>query len=156
MRFHQVGIENYPLQVYSGALIFSPSKSLIRQIFQNEEPRDMVIKPHTGDHWSSVVSSFEGHGANVLAMSPSSGPNGTVVASASADGTIKVWDATTGECFHTFTVPCKGKFPFNIFNDPELESILLSFPEGSPTNSFQPQAQQFPSGISSRADAKEC
>ena len=116
----------------------------------------MVIKPHTGDHWSSVVSSFEGHGANVLAMSPSSGPNGTVVASASADGTIKVWDATTGECFHTFTVPCKGKFPFNIFNDPELESILLSFPEGSPTNSFQPQAQQFPSGISSRADAKEC
>lgn len=131
MRFHQVGIENYPLQVYSGALIFSPSKSLIRQIFHNEEPRDIVLKPHTGEYWGSVVSTFEGHDAAVLSMSSSSGPNGTVVASASVDGTIKVWDATTGECLHTFITPCKPKFQFNLLGHRELESILLSFPEGS-------------------------
>ncbi|WAO86263.1 NACHT domain-containing protein [Fusarium falciforme] len=131
MRFHQVGIENYPLQVYSAALIFSPSKSLIRQIFQNEEPRDILLKPHTGDYWSSVFSAFEGHDADVVAMSSSSGPKGTVVASASTDGTIKVWDANTGECFHTLTIPCEHKFPFGIFSNPSLESILLSLPEGS-------------------------
>ncbi|KAJ3467764.1 hypothetical protein MRS44_005328 [Fusarium solani] len=131
MRFHQVGIENYPLQVYSSALIFSPSKSLIRQIFQNEEPRDILLKPHTGEYWSSVFSAFEGHDTDVMAMSSSSGPKGTVVASASTDGTIKVWDATTGECFHTLIIPCEHKFPFSIFSNPSLESMLLSFPEGS-------------------------
>lgn len=131
MRFHQVGIENYPLQVYSGALIFSPSKSLIKQIFHNEEPRDIVLKPHIGEYWSSVFSAFEGHNADVVAMSSSSSPRGTVVASASTDGTIKVWDATTGECFHTLTIPCEHKFPFSIFSNPSLESIILSFPEGS-------------------------
>ncbi|KAI8721644.1 NACHT domain-containing protein [Fusarium sp. LHS14.1] len=131
MRFHQVGIENYPLQVYSGGLIFSPSRSLIRQIFQNEEPRDMVIKPHTGEYWSSVVSTFEGHGTDVVAMSSSSDPNGTIVASASTDGTIKVWDATTGECFHTLIITHKRKSPVSISSNLGLERIFLAFPEGS-------------------------
>lgn len=88
----------------------------------------MVLKPHTGDYWSSAISTFEGHNAKVLAMSSSSSPNGTVVASASTDGSIKVWDAITGECLHTVIIPCEPKFPFGLFSDP---NILLSFPEGS-------------------------
>ena len=94
MRFHQAGIESYPLQVYAAALIFSPSESPIRQIFQNEEPHDIVIKPVIEKYWSSLVQTFEDHDDRVVAMASSSGTDRITVASAAQDGTIKVWEAT--------------------------------------------------------------
>lgn len=121
MRFRQVGIENYPLQVYAAALIFSPSQSPIRQIFQAEEPSDMVIKLITEKYWSSVVQTFEDHDDRVVAMASISGTNGITVASAARDGTIKVWEATTGESLHTLKIPS---------NKRSQDGMLLAFPEG--------------------------
>jgi hypothetical protein len=36
--YHKGAIEGYPLQTYASALLFSPTGSLIRQLFQREEP----------------------------------------------------------------------------------------------------------------------
>ncbi|KAF5587255.1 wd40 repeat protein [Fusarium pseudocircinatum] len=121
MRFHQAGIENYPLQVYAAALIFSPSQSPIRQIFQADEPRDIVIKPVIEKYWSSLVQTFEGHDDRVVAMASNTGTNHITVASAAQDGTIKVWEATTGESFHTFKISRYRR---------SQDGILLAFPEG--------------------------
>ncbi|KAF5637725.1 wd40 repeat protein [Fusarium sp. NRRL 52700] len=109
------------VKVYAAALIFSPSESHIRQIYQAEEPHDIVIKPVLEKYWSALVQTFEDHDDRVVAMSSSSGTNRITVASAARDGTIKVWEATTGESLHTFKISSKKG---------SQDGILLAFPEG--------------------------
>ncbi|KAF1830511.1 HET-domain-containing protein, partial [Decorospora gaudefroyi] len=43
--YHKGAIEGYPLQTYASALLFSPTGSLIRQLFQHEEPEAISIRP---------------------------------------------------------------------------------------------------------------
>ncbi|KAF2198480.1 HET-domain-containing protein, partial [Delitschia confertaspora ATCC 74209] len=58
---HKWAIENSPLQAYMSALIFSPTDSLIRDIFKKEEPNYITIKPDIGDKWSACLQTLEGH-----------------------------------------------------------------------------------------------
>jgi hypothetical protein len=43
--YHKGAIKGYPLQTYAAALLFSPTGSLIRQLFQHEEPKTISIRP---------------------------------------------------------------------------------------------------------------
>lgn len=53
---HKVGIEQAPLQVYSSALIFSPSSSIIRRIYEETEgPKWIVTKPEMPVEWTAHV-----------------------------------------------------------------------------------------------------
>src|SRR4051812_939012 len=83
-------IEKAPLQAYVTALIFSPTRSLIRGIFKAEEPGWIVTKPVVEENWSAYLTTLEGHSdcANSVAFSGDS----TRLASASDDNTIKLWD----------------------------------------------------------------
>ena len=51
-------------------------------------------------YWVKEQNRLEGHEAKVLSVSSS--PNGQLLASASADGSIKLWDTTTGKQITTF------------------------------------------------------
>ncbi|KAF1936747.1 hypothetical protein EJ02DRAFT_328355, partial [Clathrospora elynae] len=97
--YHKGAIEGYPLQTYASALLFSPTGSLIRQLFQHEEPEAISIRPALSDRWSACLQTLEGHShwVNSVAFSHDS----TRLASASRDSTVKIWDASSGACLQT-------------------------------------------------------
>ncbi|KAM6504757.1 hypothetical protein FSOLCH5_015252 [Fusarium solani] len=96
---HGLAIKNAPLQTYVSALLFSPTHSLMRELFKEEAPQWVLTGPTVDERWSPLVRTLEGHGHWVRSIAFS--PDGKLIASGSGDETIKVWDAATGEVRHT-------------------------------------------------------
>lgn len=94
--YHKVAIEVAPLQAYVSALVFSPRLSLIRRLFEKEEPPWLSLSPPMPDHWSACLQTLEGHSKQVHSVAYSH--DSKWLASASADTTIRVWDADSGAC----------------------------------------------------------
>ncbi|KAJ5714049.1 uncharacterized protein N7483_011230 [Penicillium malachiteum] len=99
IRYHKAGIESSPLQVYSSSLLFSPTKSFIREAFQKERPDWILNDPAVDENWSLCLQTLEGHSQLVNSIAWSS--DGTRLASASADNTAKIWDPASGHCMFT-------------------------------------------------------
>ncbi|KAK6854921.1 vegetative incompatibility protein HET-E-1 [Apiospora arundinis] len=87
-------IQVAPLQVYSSGLLFAPKQSVIRTTFQDLIPQWILREPVVDDKWNNCRQTLEGHSNDVNSVTFS--PNGQLVASASKDGTVKVWNAVTG------------------------------------------------------------
>src|SRR5690349_6371672 len=96
--YHKSTIESSQLQVY-GALLFSPTGSVIRGLSKEDEPQGIVIKPGMQERWSDCLQTLEGHSSFVRSVAFSH--DSTRLASASWDGTVKVWDARSGACLST-------------------------------------------------------
>ncbi|KAK4182018.1 hypothetical protein QBC35DRAFT_421424, partial [Podospora australis] len=92
-------VENYPLQVYASALVFSPARSITRGLFTQEERKWITSGPMVEDNWNACRQTLEGHGSWVQSVAFS--PDSKWVASGSDDNTIKIWDAATGTCMQT-------------------------------------------------------
>jgi WD40 repeat protein len=97
--YHKWVIEKSPLQVYASALVFSPTCSLIRTLFQEEKPKWMTTKPAVQDEWSTCLQTLEGHSNTVYSVAFSH--DSTRLASASDDNTVKIWDTGSGKCLQT-------------------------------------------------------
>ena len=97
--FNRGVVENAPLQVYHSALIFSPSRSLTRVTFKNEEPKWVTAKSAIDSTWGACLQTLEGHSYSINSVVFS--PDGTHIASGSDDGTVRIWDAGNGGCLHT-------------------------------------------------------
>lgn len=87
-------MENYPLQVYASALVFSPANSLIRKLFEDEEPKWITMLSNVESEWGPCLQTLEGHSdwVNAVALSRDS----KLLASASDDETVRLWDLTMG------------------------------------------------------------
>jgi WD40 repeat protein len=100
IKYFVVGIEKSPLQAYACALTFSPTGSLIWRCFQHEKPEWITVRPKIEANWSVCLQTLEGHRWNVNSVAFSH--ESTLLASASHDNTIKIWNVSSGDCKWTF------------------------------------------------------
>ncbi|PTB63912.1 YVTN repeat-like/Quino protein amine dehydrogenase [Trichoderma citrinoviride] len=96
----EAAIEIAPLQVYSSALVCSPTQSLVRKAFHREIPSWIQHRPVVEDNWSPCLQTLEGHASFVWSIDYSA--DLMQIVSGSYDKTIKTWDITTGACLQTF------------------------------------------------------
>ena len=142
--YHIQAIQNSPLQVYVSALIFSPDRSLIRSYFKEEELKWISIKPAIGDQWSACLQTLEGHSDSVNSVAFSH--DSARLASASDDRTVKIWDASSGECLQTLIIgKTLNRISFDINNSylhTDIGTIKISTLSGSRPLS-KPQSPQY-------------
>ncbi|KAL6836721.1 Pfs, NACHT and WD domain protein [Trichoderma sp. SZMC 28015] len=93
-------IASAPLQIYSSALLFAPQKSIIKKLFREKIPEWVSLEPKVEHSWSPCIKTLEGHQGRVSSVAFS--PNSALIASASDDKTIRLWNANTGECIEVF------------------------------------------------------
>ncbi|KAK6343586.1 hypothetical protein TWF730_011177 [Orbilia blumenaviensis] len=99
-------IEIAPLQLYCSALAFVPQQSLVRKQLEHEMRHWVESSLVTQKKWSSLLQTLEGHTDTVASVAFS--PDSKLLASASYDYTIRLWDAATGAALQTLKGHTRG------------------------------------------------
>ncbi|KAH7327561.1 vegetative incompatibility protein HET-E-1 [Rhexocercosporidium sp. MPI-PUGE-AT-0058] len=88
-----------PLQIYCSAIVFAPEQSVVRRTFRNQIPAGISLLPQVDFDWNACLLTLERHDRGITSVTFSH--DSTMLASASLDHTIKLWDAITGSCVAT-------------------------------------------------------
>ncbi|KAJ5697203.1 hypothetical protein N7488_010887, partial [Penicillium malachiteum] len=87
-------VERAPLQLYCAGILFAPETAFIRKIFQAELPSWIDYSPKVEKEWTAELQILEGHSGEINSVAFSS--NNQLLASASSDKTVRLWDPITG------------------------------------------------------------
>jgi WD40 repeat protein len=71
----------------------------MREAYKQEEPEWITTKPTIEDHWNACLQMLEGHSRAVMSVTFSH--DSKLLASASNDKTVKIWNAGTGSLQQT-------------------------------------------------------
>ncbi|KAF5847063.1 hypothetical protein GGP41_003309 [Bipolaris sorokiniana] len=114
---HKSMIKEWPLQIYTSGILFSPRTSIIRNIFKSQA-QGWDIQTHQEHSWSACMQTLEGHSNRIWdaysgqclwtfdlhlqqASSVAFSPDGTRLALASGHE-VKIGDVYSGGCLQTF------------------------------------------------------
>ncbi|KAF7116900.1 hypothetical protein CNMCM5793_005530 [Aspergillus hiratsukae] len=93
--FRQV-IDVAPLQTYYSGLVFAPQRSLIRQTFEKFTHNWISHVLAAQFDWSPCLYALEAQ--KTIALSVGFSATGDRLASGLLNGTVRIWDTTTGDC----------------------------------------------------------
>lgn len=116
----------FPLQIYGSALLFSPSKSVIKNTFYDERPP--FIEKITGgvEHWDPCRQTLDrGAGTKALAFSPDDKSFASAVIT-DEEITVKIWDASIGDCIQVMRINEGGKNVFLAFSSDPNRLVVAS------------------------------
>lgn len=102
---HRQVIEIAPLQAYVTALIFSPTSSIVRNNFKEEEPDWVELISGAGQDWDECLQIFGDYTGQWTKVAFS--PDGWYLAT-SGDEIVQVWEVLTGSLIKTLK-PRGGK-----------------------------------------------
>ncbi|KAH7143467.1 WD40-repeat-containing domain protein [Dactylonectria macrodidyma] len=112
---HRPGIEIAPLQVYASALLFSPTNSLIRKLFEEDELDWIAIKPQMDENWDACIQTLE---CGITAKSLAISSDGRRLATGN-DRYLGFWDMHPSECVGSLNLS-------EHFDNASITSIALS------------------------------
>lgn len=92
IRRHRWILERCPLQLYASALVFSPTCSRVRDLFEHTEPGEIVSQPVMERGWGGVNS----HETSVPVDSVFLAQDSLMLA-ALGEEVIEIWDMETGQ-----------------------------------------------------------
>ncbi|KAI0191868.1 hypothetical protein F4808DRAFT_381284 [Astrocystis sublimbata] len=96
---HEKTIEQAPLQTYNSALLFSPTRSKVREQYWEDWPSFIEMAAGKLDCWGEEHQFPGQHTGSIYAIVFS--PNGKTIATGSDDKTVRIWSADTGEHLKT-------------------------------------------------------
>ncbi|KAK8877786.1 g-protein beta wd-40 repeats containing [Apiospora arundinis] len=87
-------VERKPLQTYSSMLLFSPVASKVRQRLWNQRMPELCDVHGVKSDWDAHLQTLEGHTKYITMVAFS--PTKQILASASFDNTVRLWNPMTG------------------------------------------------------------
>lgn len=81
--------------IYVSALPWAPQESLVAKCYRSRFPRTLEVISGGDQKWPPMINIFRGHTNWVRSITFS--PDGKWVVSGSADKTIRIWDASSGD-----------------------------------------------------------
>ncbi|OTB04743.1 hypothetical protein M426DRAFT_261726 [Hypoxylon sp. CI-4A] len=87
-------VQQAPLQVYHSAILFSPTKSIVRSLFLKPLNEWVTRYPEVDESWGAELLVLGGHTERFIQVAIS--PDGKLIVSGSVDGTARLWEAATG------------------------------------------------------------